>query len=52
MSNESLISDLNLLVDSIFKITVLELPKLYPAIKRGQPVNSKFILPILISTTQ
>jgi len=52
MSNESLISDLNLLVDSIFKITVLELPKLYPAIKRGQPVNTKFILPILISTTQ
>ena len=40
MSNESLISDLNLLVDSIFKITVLELPKLYPAIKRGQPVNT------------
>ena len=52
MSNESLISDLNLLVDSIFKITALELPKLYPAIKRGQPVNTKFVLPILISTTE
>ena len=51
-SNESLILDLNLLVDSIFKITVLELPKLYPAIKRGQPVNTKFVLPILISTNE
>ena len=51
LSNESVISELNVLIDSIFKHTVLDLPKLYPAIKRGQPVKTKFILPILISTT-
>ena len=51
LSNESVILELNVLVDSIFKLTVLDLPKLYPAIKRGQPVNTKFILPVLISTT-
>ena len=52
LSNESVILELNVLVDSIFKLTVLDLPKLYPAIKRGQPVNTKFILPVLISTTE
>ncbi|MDC1371955.1 hypothetical protein N8298_04170 [Flavobacteriaceae bacterium] len=51
LSNESVISKLNVLIDSIFKHTVSDLPKLYPAIKRGQPVKTKFILPILISTT-
>jgi len=51
LSNESVISELNVLIDSIFKHTVSDLPKLYPAIKRGQPVKTKFILPILISTT-
>jgi hypothetical protein len=50
-SDESAISELNVLIDSIFKHTVSDLPKLYPAIKRGQPVKTKFILPILISTT-
>jgi hypothetical protein len=50
-SDESAISELNVLIDSIFKHTVSDLPKLYPAIKRGQPVRTKFILPILISTT-
>ena len=45
------LSELNVLIDSIFKHTVSDLPKLYPAIKRGQPVKTKFILPILISTT-
>ena len=51
LSNKSVISELNVLIDSIFKYTVSDLPKLYPAIKRGQPVKTKFILPILISTT-
>ena len=51
LSNESVISELNVLIDSIFKHTVSDLPKLYPAIKRGQLVKTKFILPILISTT-
>ena len=51
LSNESMISELNVLIDSIFKLTVSDLPKLYPAIKRGQPVKTKFVLPVLISTT-
>lgn len=51
LSNESVISELNVLIDSIFKLTVSDLPKLYPAIKRGQPVKTKFVLPVLISTT-
>ena len=42
--------NVNLLIDSIFKLSILDLPKLYPAIKRGQPVNTKFKLPILVST--
>tara|TARA_Y100000385_G_scaffold288232_1_gene354307 strand:+ start:1153 stop:1632 length:480 start_codon:yes stop_codon:yes gene_type:complete len=51
LSNKSLISELNVLIDSIFKLTVSDLPKLYPAIKRGQPVKTKFVLPVLISTS-
>lgn len=52
LPKETTISEFNVLVDSIFKLTILELPNLYPAIKRGQPVNTKFKLPILISTTE
>ena len=33
-----------------FKNTVLSLPKLYPAIKRGQEVDVMFNIPIIIST--
>jgi len=51
LSKKSLISELNVLIDSIFKLTVSDLPKLYPAIKRGQPVKTKFLLPVLISTS-
>jgi hypothetical protein len=51
LSKKSLISELNVLIDSIFKLTVSDLPKLYPAIKRGQPVKTKFVLPVLISTS-
>ena len=50
-SDKSAISELNVLIDSIFKLTVSDLPKLYPAIKRGQPVKTKFLLPVLISTS-
>ncbi len=50
--NKTEILNVNLLIDSIFELTVLGLPKLYPAIKRGQPVNTKFKLPILISTNE
>jgi hypothetical protein len=48
--SESEVLTVNLLIDSIFKLSILDLPKLYPAIKRGQPVNTKFKLPILVST--
>ena len=33
-----------------FENTVLSLPKLYPAIKRGQAVDVRFNIPIIIST--
>lgn len=48
--SESEVLNVNLLIDSIFRLSILDLPKLYPAIKRGQPVNTKFKLPILVST--
>ena len=48
--SESEVLNVNLLIYSIFKLSILDLPKLYPAIKRGQPVNTKFKLPILVST--
>jgi hypothetical protein len=48
--SENEVLNVNLLIDSIFKLSILDLPKLYPAIKRGQPVNTKFKLPILVST--
>jgi hypothetical protein len=48
--SESEVLNVNLLIDSIFKLSILDLPKLYPAIKRGQPVNTKYKLPILVST--
>ena len=50
ISSKSDVLNINLLIDSIFKLSILDLPKLYPAIKRGQPVNTKFKLPILVST--
>ena len=36
-------------LDSILKLSVNKLPKLYPAIKRGIPVTSKYQLPIQIT---
>jgi PBP1b-binding outer membrane lipoprotein LpoB len=50
ISNSSLDRKIISLVDSIFTESLLKLPKLYPAIKRGQPVSSKYKLPILVST--
>ena len=52
ISSKSELINVNLLIDSIFELSILEMPKLYPAIKRGQPVNTKFKLPILVSTNQ
>ena len=38
------------IVNRSFTNTIANLPKLYPAIKRGQEVDVTFNLPILIST--
>lgn len=38
------------IINMSFKSTIDDLPKLYPAIKRGQEVDIIFNLPILIST--
>jgi hypothetical protein len=35
-------------LDSLLAISIEHLPKIYPAIKRGIPVNTKYILPIRI----
>ena len=37
-------------INSSFNYTVSNLPKLYPAIKRGQQVDVIFTMPIIIST--
>ncbi len=55
ISIESLnISDQNInymeIISKSFDNTVLNLPKIYPAIKRGQQVDVIFNLPIIIST--
>ena len=44
------ISDYKDIIVSSFDSTVYNLPKLYPAIKRGQVVDVTFDLPILLST--
>ena len=44
------ISDYKDIIVSSFDSTVNNLPKLYPAIKRGQVVDVTFDLPILLST--
>ena len=47
--DESII-DLRSLIDLSFKSSIKKLPKIFPAIKRGQQVNVKFSLPIFVST--
>lgn len=36
-------------LDSIIRHSFDNLPEIYPAIKRSQPVNSEFVLPIIIN---
>lgn len=36
-------------LDSLIQRNILSLPKIYPAIKRGQEVHTEFTLPIIIS---
>lgn len=35
-------------LDSLLRQSIVELPKVYPAIKRGQQVRTEFVLPIII----
>jgi hypothetical protein len=35
-------------LDSLLAISIQNIPKIYPAIKRGIPVKTKYILPIRI----
>ena len=49
--DESVI-DLRNLIDLSFKSSIKKLPKIFPAIKRGQQVNVKFTLPIFVSTEE
>jgi hypothetical protein len=37
-------------IDSILKIKLVDFPKVNPAIKRGIPVKTQFILPVIIKT--
>ena len=52
---EELIVDKNIIdlkgtIHSSFESSIDKLPKIFPAIKRGQQVNVKFSLPIFVST--
>ena len=37
-------------IDSILKLKLVDFPKVNPAIKRGIPVKTQFILPVIIKT--
>jgi hypothetical protein len=37
-------------IDSILRIRLVNFPKVNPAIKRGIPVKTKFVLPVIIKT--
>ena len=37
-------------IDSILKVKLVDFPKVNPAIKRGIPVKTQFILPVIIKT--
>ena len=48
-TNEDLNKDQNA-IETALNVTIKNLPKVYPAIKRGQPVDVEFNFPLLIST--
>ena len=37
-------------IDSILKLKLVDFPKINPALKRGIPVKTQFILPVIIKT--
>jgi hypothetical protein len=39
-------------IDSIIKTRLVDFPKVNPAIKRGIPVKTQFILPVILSVTK
>jgi len=48
-TNEDLNKDQNA-IETALNVTIKNLPKVYPGIKRGQPVDVEFNFPLLIST--
>ena len=42
----------NIKIDSILKIKLVDFPKVNPAFKRGIPVKTQFILPVIIKTEE
>ena len=39
-------------IDSILKLKLVDFPKVNPAIKRGIPVKTQFILPVIIKSAK
>ena len=40
------------LIDSVFKARLVGFPKVNPAIKRGLPVKTQFVLPVVMKSTK
>ena len=39
-------------IDSILKARLVDFPVVHPAIKRGIPVKTQFVLPVLLNITE
>ena len=39
-------------IDSILKVRLVDFPTVHPAIKRGVPVKTQFVLPVLLNITE
>jgi hypothetical protein len=39
-------------LDSIFKARLVDFPKVHPAIKRGLPVKTQFVLPVILNVAK
>jgi hypothetical protein len=39
-------------IDSILKVRLVDFPKVNPAIKRGIPVKTQFVLPVILNITE
>jgi hypothetical protein len=48
ISKDSVTTYNSVKIDSLFKALLVDFPKVHPAIKRGVPVKTQFILPIVL----